>query len=99
MWVLKSMNLFYKNYLLRVYNDHDDTTILYKKIISRKIINIEDISGEDNIVNPLTTKLFNLNFHPLEVVDRVTQVSENYSDLTKWRSTLFKTWLMSFFYL
>ena len=38
--------------------------------------------------NPLTTKLFNLNFHPLEVVSRwrdpQLQVSENYSDLTKW---------------
>ena len=32
-----------------------------------------------NDINPLTAKLFNLNFHPLEVVDRVTQVSENYS--------------------
>ena len=44
--------------------------------------------------NPLTAKLFNLNFHPLEVVSRYSdpqlQVSENYSDLTKWRSTLFK---------
>ena len=34
-----------------------------------------------------------LNFHPLEVVSRwrdpQLQVSENYSDLTKWRSTLF----------
>ena len=51
-------------------------------------------------VNPLTAKLFNLNFHPLEVVDRVTQVSENYSDLTKWRQTLFKScWLMSHFIL
>ena len=40
-------------------------------------------------VNPLTAKLFNLNFHPLEVVSRwrdpQLQVSENYSDLTKWR--------------
>ena len=38
-------------------------------------------------VNPLTVKLFNLNFHPLEVVSRSRdpqlQVSENYSDLTK----------------
>ena len=38
-------------------------------------------------VNPLTAKLFNLNFHLFEVVDRVSetqlQVSENYSDLTK----------------
>ena len=35
------------------------------------------------VLNPLTAKSFNLNFHPL-------QVSENYSDLTKWRSTVFK---------
>ena len=53
-------------------------------------------------VNPLTAKLFNLNFHPLEVVSRwrdpQLQVSENYSDLTKWRSTLFQScWLMSHF--
>ena len=52
--------------------------------------------------NPLTAKLFNLNFHPLEVVSRwldlQLQVSENYSDLTKWRSTAFKyCWLMSYF--
>ena len=50
--------------------------------------------------NPLTAKLFNLNFHPLEVVTRwrdpQLQVSENCSDLTKWRSTLFKScWLMA----
>ena len=46
------------------------------------------------MINPLTAKLFNLNFHPLEVVSRLRdpqlQVSENYSDLTKWRSTVFK---------
>ena len=52
--------------------------------------------------NPLTAKLFNLNFHPLKVVSRwrdpQLQVSENYSDLTKWRLTLFKScWLMSHF--
>ena len=45
-------------------------------------------------VNPLTAKIFNLNFHSLEVVSRCRdpqlQVSKNYSDLTKWRSTLFK---------
>ena len=55
-------------------------------------------------LNPLTAKLFNLNFHSLEVVSRwrdpQLQVSENYSDLTKWRSTLFKScWLMSHFIL
>ena len=36
--------------------------------------------------NPLTAKLINLNFHPLEVMSRwrdpQLQVSENYSDLT-----------------
>ena len=53
-------------------------------------------------LNPLPAKLFNLNFHPLEVVSRwrdpQLQVSENYSDLTKWRSILFKScWLMSHF--
>ena len=46
-------------------------------------------------VNPLTAKLFNLNFHPLEVLSRLRdpqlQVSENYSELTKWRLTLFKS--------
>ena len=48
----------------------------------------------------LTAKLFNLNFHPLEVVSRwrdpQLQGSENYADLTKRRSTLFKScWLVS----
>ena len=50
--------------------------------------------------NPLTAKLCNFNFHSLEVGSRwrdpQLQVSENYSDLTKWRSTLLKSyWLMS----
>ena len=54
------------------------------------------------VINPLTAKLFNLNFHSLEVVSRwrdpQLQVSENYSYLTKWRSTVFKScWLMSHF--
>ena len=47
--------------------------------------------------NPLSAKLFNLNFHPLEVVSPQLQVvspqlqvNENYSDLTKWRSTVLK---------
>ena len=44
--------------------------------------------------NPLTAKLFNLNFHPLKIVSRSRdpqlQVSENYSDLAKWRSTVLK---------
>ena len=37
-------------------------------------------------LNPLTARLYNLNFHPLEVVscwrDPQLQLSENYSDLT-----------------
>ena len=46
-------------------------------------------------VNPLTAKLFNLNFHPLEVVSR-----QNYSDLTKCRSTFFQILLVDVtFYL
>ena len=54
------------------------------------------------LFNPLTTKLFSFNFHPLDVVSRwrdpQLQVSENYSDLTKGRSTVFKyCWLMSHF--
>ena len=53
-------------------------------------------------VNPLTAKLFNLILHPLGVVSRwrdpQLQVSENYSDLAIWRSTVFKyCWLMSHF--
>ena len=44
-------------------------------------------------INPLTAKLFNLNFHPLEVVSRwrdpQLQVSKNYSDLKKNDGQLF----------
>ena len=52
------------------------------------------------LFNPLTAKLFNLNFHPLEVVSRwrdsQLQVSENYLNLAKWGSTVFKyCWLLS----
>ena len=52
--------------------------------------------------NPLTAKLFNLNCHPREIVSRwrdpQLQVSENYTDLTKWRSTVFKyCWVLSYF--
>ena len=46
--------------------------------------------GVFNLLNPLTAKLVNLNFHSLEVVshwrDPQLKASENYSDLTKWRS-------------
>ena len=49
-----------------------------------------DYVGEGHVlvVNPIAAKLFNLNFHPLEVVSRwrdpQLQVSENYSDLINW---------------
>ena len=43
-------------------------------------------------INALTAKLSNWNFHLLEVVSRwrdpQPQVSENYSDLTEWRSAI-----------
>ena len=53
-------------------------------------------------LNPLAAKLFNLNFHPLEIVSRwrdpQLQVSENYSGLTKWMSAVFKyCWFMPHF--
>ena len=45
------------------------------------------LKGSD--LKPFNRQLFNLNFHPLEVVSRwrdpQLQMSENYSDLTKWR--------------
>ena len=33
-------------------------------------ISVTDTDSHDNTINPLTAKLFNLNFHPLEVVSR-----------------------------
>ena len=47
---------------------------------------------------PLTAKLFNLNFHPLEIVSRwrdpQLQVSENYSDLKKMEVNCFQILLI-----
>ena len=44
------------------------------------------LRGYPDVTSPLTAKLFNCNFRPLEVVSRrrdpQLQVSENYSDLT-----------------
>ena len=50
--------------------------------------------------NHMTTKLYSWNFHSLEVVscwrDPQLQASENYSNLTKWRSLILKScWLVS----
>ena len=51
--------------------------------LALKLVN--DIYTND--IDPLTAKLFNFNFHPLEVVSRwrdpQLQVSENDTDLTK----------------
>ena len=78
--------------------------MLLQKTISAIIVALSNIINLTNLTNlvPLTAKLFNLNFHPLEVVSRwrdpQLQGSANYSDLTKWRSTLLKScWLMSHF--
>ena len=72
------------------------------KLYSAKMFQLLNSQSQIGQVKPLTAKLFNLNFHLLEVVSRwrdpQLQVSENYSDLTNWRSTLFKScWLMSHF--
>ena len=55
-------------------------------IYRRQVLRSKDGPRTERI-KPLTAKLFNLNFHPLEVVSRwrdpQLQLSENYSDLTK----------------
>ena len=55
---------------------------------NQQITNVNSLMAQSSF-NPLTAKLFNLNFHSLEVVSRwrdpQLQVSENHSDLTKWR--------------
>ena len=65
----------------------------------RKIINHSQLT----MFNLLTAKLFNLNFHPLEVVSRrrdpQLRVGEKYSDLPKWRSTLFKSHILPLTFL
>ena len=54
-------------------------------------------------VSPFNRLIIQSEFHPREIVSRwrdpQLQVSENYSDLTKWRSTVFKyCWLMSYIF-
>ena len=83
---------------------------LYVRIWRIKtVLALKGLKGSDartfplhSLINLLTAKLFNLNFHSLEVVSRWRdpqfQVSENYTDLTKWRLTKSKScWLMSHF--
>ena len=84
------------------FNDDKSEFLVMCAPWSRDEIRVETLTVGTSLVNPLPAKLFNLNFHPLEVVSRwrdpQLQVSENYSDLTKWRSTVFKyCWLMSQF--
>ena len=54
------------------------------------------ISVVFNHVNSVTAILFTWNFHPHEVVSRwrdpQLQVNENYSDFTRWRSTMLRSW-------
>ena len=63
-----------------------------KTVPAQKGLNATIVVLSSVRVNPLTAKLFNLNFHSR--VSRCRnpqlQVSDNYSDLTKWRSTVFK---------
>ena len=78
------------------------TNFKYLCLKTHFILNDSDLIWKWKGFNPFTAKLFNLNFHPLEVVSRwrdpQPQVSENYSALTKWRSTVFKyCWSMSHF--
>ena len=80
---------------------HCAPTIFTKRIMTSHLLWCLFIAYKV-VINPLTAKLFNWNFHSLEVVSRwrdpQLQVSENYTDLTKWRSTVFKyCWLMSHF--
>ena len=74
----------YSNKMERANQDIDDDFKLKKKSFGLHGL----------YTNISTAKLFNLNFHPLEVVSRwrdpQLQVGENYSDLTKSRSTVFK---------
>ena len=74
----------------------------YFNYVEKTALQVNVTATKCGHVNPLTAKLFNLNFHLLEVVDRDPQLqaSKNYSDLTKWRATRFKScWLMVTFYL
>ena len=88
-------------WISRVYWDTISLEIMIVDLLYLKLVhNLKNT----HIINPLTAKLFNLDFHPLEVVSRwrdpQLQVSENYSDLTKWGPTVFKScWLMSHFIL
>ena len=72
-------------------------------MVKQKVHRSSMRTGNARWFNPLTAKLFNLNIHPLEIVarwrDPQLQVSENYSDLTKRTSIVFKyCWLMSYFF-
>ena len=76
-------------------NDSADKFYLISLYFLQFLYQTADDHG--NVI-PLTAKLFNLNFHPLEAVPRwrdpQLQVSENYSDLTKLRSTFFQILLI-----
>ena len=73
----------------------------FLKILILKEHEIKSLFGDVELcfeasLNPLTAKLFTLNFHPHKVVSRwrdpQLQVNENYSDLTKWRSIILKSY-------
>ena len=107
---LEAVNFFYiiqeNKELFSIWNNHKCLSYLFTLHLITYVMRphplyIFNLSVR-NRLNPLTAKLKNRNFHPLEVVSRwrdpQLQVCENNSDLTKWRSTVFKyCWLMSYF--
>ena len=101
-WYCLILNLDRVNVCVETRSPLFTTIVVLIRLISRPNHCYQWLLGMKCVLNPLTAKWFNLNFHPLEVVSRwrypQLQVSENYSDLTKWSSTLFKScWLMSHF--
>ena len=87
----------------REYITDTDPEHIPNPILNRRFTSHSNTEGGIQVnINPLTAKLFNWDFHPLEVVSRwrdpQLQVSENYTDLRKWRPAIFKSrWLMSHF--
>ena len=86
--------------------DYRNTIIIYEKIYTVKVFRfIFSLT-----INPLTAKLFNFNFHPLEVVSRwrdpqlqvskkIIQIWQNggelFSNLAGWYHILSSTYLKS----
>ena len=98
-WILKRLTMWrHSCFTCRFWTRHIKWRIFWPRDFTKVCIHFCLF----NHLTMLTDKLLNLNFHPLEVVSRwrdpQLQVSENYSDVTKWRSAILKScWLMSRF--